>query len=214
MKTNKLTLILIAAASLTLFSSCDDEETYADQKEREAKNINAWIASHDIDVISLEEFLTDTITDNPETGPDKTRNEYVLFPDNGVYMQILRRGTGKTISSGENWDINATFLEIYVASGDSITMNRYETDPDVLNVKRTGDNYTASFTSGVMQNCYGSSVPNAWLMVMPFIRPGLLNGQSAAWVRLIVPHNQGTQNAASNVYPAFYDIIFQTQKWQ
>ena len=53
--------------------SCNDEETYADQKKREAERIKNWIAQKNIDVISLSDFLKDTIT-NPETGPDKTRN--------------------------------------------------------------------------------------------------------------------------------------------
>jgi hypothetical protein len=49
---------------------------------------------------------------------------------------------------------------------------------------------------------------------MPYIRPGLLNGAGSAKVRIIAPHNQGTQNAASSVYPAYYEIIITTQKWQ
>ena len=47
-------------------------------------------------------------------------------------------------------------------------------------------------------------------MIMPFIKPGLLNADGAK-VRLIVPHNQGTQLAASNVYPAFYEITITTR---
>ena len=65
-----------------------------------------------------------------------------------------------------------------------------------------------------MSRAYGYSVPNAWIMTMPYIRPGLLNGAGSAKVRIIAPHNQGTQNAASSVYPAYYEIIITTQKWQ
>lgn len=209
--------ILVAlgiAAVLSLFASCKEkEETYAEQKEREAKQVRAWLDSHDIDVISMADFLKDTITDNPETGPDSTRNEYVLFEDNGVYMQIVRRGEGRQISAGETWYMNARYVEVYVGSGDTMTMNLYQTEPDIFYVKRTGDNYTASFKSGIMNTAYGSSVPNAWIMTMPFIKPVLLNGKSAK-VRLIAPHNQGTQNAASSVYPTFYEIIITKQQNQ
>ena len=76
----KILYIAVAIlASSVAFISCDDEETYADQKEREARQIRKWISDNDIDVISLSDFLKDTVTNNPETGPDFTRNEYVLF---------------------------------------------------------------------------------------------------------------------------------------
>lgn len=196
-----VSLVLASAA----FVSCDDEETYADQKEREAKNIRKWLATEGIDVISMAEFLKDTITDNPFTGPDSSRNEYVLFTDNGVYMQIIRRGNGRVIQDGERWDMNADYVEVSVASGDTTLMNIYEQTPDKFRVNRSGDNYSASFTQGFMLAAYGYSVPNAWLMPFPFIKPGFLNN-NAAKIRLIVPHNQGTQAASSNVVPMFYEI--------
>lgn len=207
-----LSLFLIASSSVLM--SCNDEETYADQKKREAERIKNWIAQKNIDVISLSDFLKDTITNNPETGPDKTRNEYVLFDDNGIYMQIVRRGDGRLMEAGEIWYMNARYVEQYIDDGDTLSMNLYQQVPDIFYVKRTGGNYTASFDSGIMSIKYGNSVPNAWIMLFSYIKPGLLNGESAAKVRLIVPHNQGTQYAASNVYPAFYEIIITTQKWQ
>ena len=205
-----LSLLLIASS---VFVSCNDEETYADQKKREAERIKNWIAQKDIDVISLSDFLKDTITNNPETGPDKTRNEYVLFDDNGIYMQIVRRGDGRLMEAGEIWFMNARYVEQYIDAGDTLSMNLYQHVPDVFHVKRTGGNYTASFDSGIMSVKYGNSVPNAWIMLFSYIKPDLLNGESAAKVRLIVPHNQGTQFAASNVFPTFYEIIISKQKY-
>ena len=211
---NKLIYIALGVltASFALSSCGDDEETYADQKKREAKQINNWISKQEIDVISLSDFLKDTITNNPETGPDKKRNEYVLFEDNGVYMQIIRRGDGRIMEKGDIWYMNARYLELYVDDGDTLSMNLYQQVPDVFYVKCTGGNYTSSFTSGIMTLQYGSSVPNAWLMTLPYIKPGILNGESAAKVRLIAPHNQGTQTAAASVYPVFYEIIISKQK--
>lgn len=213
MKRIELALAAMACVLLPLVS-CDDEETYADQKKREISQINSFLSEQAIDVITMDEFLKDTITDNPETGPDFSRNEYVLFSDKGVYMQIVRRGQGRIMTSGERWNMNARYREIYVGTGDTLTMNHFQDGADKFYVKRTGDSYTASFTSGIMLQSYGSSVPNAWIMTLPYIRPGFLNGDASARVRLIVPHNEGTQTAASSVYPTFYDITFSTEKWQ
>lgn len=203
----------LVAFSSVLTSCKEDEETYAEQKEREAKQVRAWLDSHNVDVISIQEFLKDTVTDNPITGPDTTRNEYVLFEDNGVYMQIIRRGEGRQISAGETWYLNARYVESYVGSGDTLTMNLFQQDPDIFYVKRTGDTYGGSFLSGIMTRAYGNSVPNSWLMTMPFIKPALYNGNSAK-VRIIAPHNQGTQTAAGSVYPAFYEITITKPKNQ
>lgn len=207
----KLIYIMSGLMAMSLmFVSCKDEETYADQKDREAKQISKWLTDNKIDVISMADFLKDTITNNPVTGPDSTLNQYVLFSDNGVYMQIIRRGEGRLMKSGDIWDMNARYTEQLVRNGDLMSMNTYEREPDIFYVQRTGDNYTGSFRSGVMPGRYGNSVPNSWLMIMPFIKPGLLNADGAK-VRLIVPHNQGTQLAASNVYPAFYEITITTR---
>ena len=126
-------------------------------------------------------------------------------------MQIIRRGEGHQISDGETWYMNARYVERYLGTGDTLTMNMYEQEPDVFYVKRTGGTYSASFKSGIMQRAYGYSVPNSWIMTMPYIKPVLYNGNSAK-VRIIAPHNQGTQNAASSVYPTFYEITITKQK--
>lgn len=205
---------LFAVLGLLAFGSavvsCDDDETYAEKKEREAKYIKTWLANNDIDVISMSEFLKDTVTSNPITGPDSSRNEYVVFSDYGVYMQIIKRGKGDEIPEGKSY-LNARFVEIYPATGDTMSMNLYEQSPDQLYVSRSGAQYTASFLSGVMANNYGNTVPNGWLMSLPYLKPGVLNS-NAAKVRLIVPHTQGTQTAASDVYPAVYELQISIRK--
>ena len=193
---------------------CNSGETYADQKAREKSQIDAFISEFGIDVITMEEFLKDTITDNPETGPDKTRNEFVLFPDNGVYMQILRRGEGEPLKSGESKLYNCRFLEYNLAARDTLYMNLFDSDPDIMTCTRNGGMYSATFKSGRMNRAYGSSVPSGWLVPMPYIKPAFYNGSSSARVNLIVPHNQGTNSAANTVTPFFYELLIMTQKWQ
>ena len=126
-------------------------------------------------------------------------------------MQIVKRGGGQVMGPDELWYMNAEFVEVYVATGDTMTMNLFQHEPDKFYVKRTGGNYTASFLSGVMANAYGTTVPSAWIMPFPYIKPGMLGGASK--VRLIVPHNQGTQTASANVYPTFYEITITPQKY-
>ena len=201
-------LLYLAAcltAVLCVFPSCDDEETYAEQKEREKNQIMDYISRNNITVIDFEDFIRDTVT-------DVSKNEYVLFPDNGVYMQIVRRGEGKIIPAGWKDNINARYVEVYLPTGDTLNMNRWNNNPDVFYLERKGDEYTASFKWGTMAQRYGYSVPNSWLMPLPYIKPGFLNTRSAK-VRMIVPHNQGTQRAASQVYPTFYEIEYSPEQY-
>lgn len=184
---------------------------YEQLKEREALQIRQWLSDNQIDVITLSDFLSDTVTSNSETGPDITRNEYVLFDDSGVYMQIIRRGEGRIIEDGETWYMNSRYVERYIGTGDTMTINLYQQEPDKFYVKRSGNNYAASFISGIMASVYGVTVPSSWTLIMPYIKPGYLNSTSAR-VRLIVPHTQGTQQAAKSVYPTLYEIIITTQK--
>ena len=74
-----LFLSLLTAGSL--FQACDNSKTYAEMLEDEKNAVNKFIKDSAINVISLEEFERDTIT-------DLSRNEYVAF-SNGVYMQIV-----------------------------------------------------------------------------------------------------------------------------
>ena len=209
-------LYILSALFLSAVTiSCDDTETYAEQKARENKQIADFIKDNNIQVIKMSDFLQDTITNNPETGPDFSKNEYVLFEDNGVYMQIVRRGTGRQMEDGERWDMTARYYEYGIASEDTLTLNTFATyAPDQYWCSRDGDTYRAGFTSGVMFSRYGSAVPNSWIMAMPYLTPGFYNGAPSAKVRLIVPHNQGTQKAATNVYPTFYEITIKPEKWQ
>ena len=52
-ETGFLCLILIG---LMMVASCNDEETYADQKKRERSAINKYIADSAVTVISEDEF--------------------------------------------------------------------------------------------------------------------------------------------------------------
>ncbi len=184
----------------TLWCSCDDVETYAEMKEKERAHIEDFISEQGIKVITKTEFEKDTIT-------DVGKNEFVLFEDKGVYMQIVRRGEGKMMEDGDRTVFMARYLEQNIETGDTISANLYAS-PDYFTCKREGDSFTASFTQGYMLNVYGSSaVPSGWLVPFSYITPGRPNDKGAK-VRLIVPHGQGTTTASQYVYPTYYEITY------
>lgn len=194
-------------------ASCNKTETYAEKKARESEQIQGFISERNIKVIKLDEFLKDTITDNPEEGPDKTLNEYVLFPENGVYMQIVRRGEGTALDDGETRLFNVRFLEYNIATGDTIDMSLHTNDSEVVKCTRTGSYYTAVLLPGSRMSRYGNSVPSGWLVPMPFITPGFVyNGLNASKIKIIVPHDQGTTTAMNAVQPYYYELIITSQK--
>ena len=68
------------------FQSCDDSKTYAELKEEEREAIKRYIELNNIKVISEAEFQKQDSTTN------LSDNEYVLFEESGVYMQVVERG--------------------------------------------------------------------------------------------------------------------------
>ena len=93
MKIRNITLLAVLLCCIATLFSCKDSDTYADQKERERSAISKYIRDNNIKVISEEEFLAkDTVT-------DVSKNEYVLFTNTGVYMQIVNRGVGEILKT-------------------------------------------------------------------------------------------------------------------
>jgi hypothetical protein len=185
------------------FQSCDDSETYADLKKKERRQIQSFIEKHNINVITESEFFAQDST------TDVSKNEYVLFNDNGVYMQIEKKGSGEKIKDKEWKEILVRFWEVYVETGDTTSVsNKLERDPDVFMCKNTSGSFTASFTSGNMYSTYGSAVPKGWLVPLSYINLGRIQSDLAK-VRIIVPHSAGHSDASSSVYPCFYEITYQ-----
>ena len=208
------------------FSACDDDDTYADQKERERKAISAFLSkgacvleedSKDtlinvppIKVISEETFAEQDSTTNVE------ENEYVLLSATGIYMQIVRKGSGEKLKHGESTKVLNRFIEFNIL-GDSIQATNkslyYVAIPDEMTVSNSYGVFTGSFISGVMLASYNASVPEGWLIPFTYINLGRYSGKDddIALVRLIVPHTSGTTRAqsTSGVYPCFYEISYQ-----
>ena len=197
---NSIFISLVALFAVAL-CSCEDYETYAEQKEKEKMNIYDFIDEQGIEVIDKETFEANgQVTDT-------AKNEFVLFEDKGVYMQIVRKGEGEMMADGDRTVFMARYLEYNIASGDTVSGNLYASTPDKFTCERKGDTFSASFTQGYMYGIYGSAVPSGWLVPFSYITPGRPNDK-AAKVRLIVPHSEGTSTAAQYVYPTYYEITY------
>ena len=193
--------IVLAILSAIAWCSCEDYETYAEQKEKEKNHIYDFIDEQDITVIDMETFEANgQVTDT-------AKNEFVLFEDKGIYMQIVRKGEGEMMEPGDRGVFMARYLEYNIANGDTISGNLYASTPDKFTCERKGDTFSASFTQGYMYAIYGSAVPKGWLLPFSYITPGRPNDK-AAKVRLIVPHSEGTSTAAQHVYPTYYEITY------
>ena len=162
------------------FASCKDTETYADKKKKERAAINQYIANHKVNVISEQQFLSQ------DTTTDTTKNQFVLFNSSGVYMQIVRPGSGEVLGRNASANVLLRYTEMI-----------------------SGSPY-AQFESGVMKSVYGTAtVPAGLLAPLSYIKLGKLTAQGIAKVRLIVPSAQGTAVASGAVYPCFYELTYQ-----
>lgn len=218
-------LLLLFVFAASLFCSCDDEETYADRREKENQQIQNFLNTG----VSLADGNSDTYSINVPGGinvisesdfaakgytTDASRNEYVLFNSSGVYMQILRKGPGKPLAEGETATVLVRYTEYDISSAyvrSTNVLNAYAVMPDVMTCSNSYGTIQASFLSGVMKNIYDTStVPAGWLIPLKYINLGRQESEDeeVARVRVIVPSTQGQINASANVYACFYDISY------
>jgi len=219
-------LLLLAIIAVAALAACDDDDSYADRRKRERSQISSFLSKGavvkdkeggvvllnvpgNIKVISEEEFYANDSTTNVDA------NEYVLFKGSGVYMQIVRKGTGAPLAEGKSASIICRYFEYNIAADTLQSTNNimaYEATPDVMNCTNTYGLFTASFSSGQMKTRYKTaSVPSGWLVPLRFIGLGRPSqpDEEIALVRLILPSMEGQSDALTNVYPCFYEISYQ-----
>lgn len=228
----KKTLYLLFLLLSSFLASCNNVETYAEQKEKESKAISTFLNRDicvrdengdtvcyvgNIEAITEQQFLEQDST------TDLARNQYVLFSNSGVYMQIVRKGTGEKLESGKTARVICRFVEFNIM-GDSIQLrndvNYWHPNPDIIKITNYSGSFSATFDTeynggGAMYLQYKStSVPSGWLIPFSYIRIGRQENpdEGIAKVRLIVPHSEGQVSATSNVYPCFYEITFQKMR--
>jgi len=217
----KLLPLALLAMLMLAFASCHHTETYAEQKERELTAINKFLVEDGINVISEETFKAQNYT------TDLKRNEFVLFDNTGVYMQIVRQGCGEVLRDGETATVLCRFVESNLMLGaDSVTLTNISpiyrndgtvTNPDLIVEKMIVTNTQGTFngifdlTSLMYQNYQSQVVPQGWLVPFSYIKLGRPSkaDDEIAKVRLIVPHDQGNLAASRNVVPFYYEITFE-----
>jgi len=202
--------LFIMIAVVAVLASCNDYETYGDKKDKERNAISKFISDSAITVISEDQFNKQGQT------TDLSRNEYVKFDKNGVYMQIVRPGCGSMIQDGQKLNLVCRFSEFNLLADSIEARNNtpgYASMPDLMYVSRTGSTFTAAFLSGVMYSYYSASVPAGWLVPLSYVKVGRPQSEDedCAKVRLIVPHTQGHATASSYVTPYYYEITYQKE---
>lgn len=202
---NKLKFIFLLPVLAMLFVACDNDVTYSEMKEKERDAVNRFVKEKGIKIISFEDFVANDST------TDVTKNEFVEIDD--VYMQIEYNPkddpTARRIGQGETRMLLVRYSEYNIQDGDTISINKYASDPDEMRVTNNSGTYTATFVSGMMAEIYGNAVPTGWLTPLDFLyftRKG-----NVAKVNLIVPHSKGTSTAATYVYPCLYEISFKPE---
>ena len=207
----KTLFALLALVGIMIFVSCSDTETYADKKKKERAAINKFIADSAVNVISEATFFAQDSTTNV------SRNEYVLFNSSGVYMQIVRKGTGSKLNSGETSAVLMRFTEVNLMTDSVLLSNdvlKYSAIVDHMNVRNISGSFYGQFVSGesLFASYYSTTSVPAGLLV-PFAYINLARYASAqsniAKVKLIVPSAKGTTIASSSVYPCLYELTLQ-----
>ena len=208
----KFAWILIAA--IVVLASCNDYETYGDQKEKERNAINKFIADSSITVISEDVFNQNGYK------TDLSRNEFVRLDKSGVYMQIVRQGCGTKLQNGETANLVCRCEEYDImndTTGVVTNLSYTAACPDIMRVTCTSGTFTASFTKSIAYNmyyCYSSAaVPAGWLVPLTYVNVGVpqSDDDEIAKVRLIVPHSQGHTIATQKVAPYYYELTFQRE---
>ena len=204
----KIAFLLMTLA--VVVSSCNNYETYGDKKDKERNAISKYISDHGITVISEDQFNKQGHT------TDVSKNEFVKFDRNGVYLQIVRQGCGSELEDGGRGTLVCRFAETNMFADTIQTYNNtpgYAATPDRMFISRATSVYSAQFLDGVMSKVYGATVPAGWLVPMPYIKVGHPTSESemCSKVRLIVPHTQGHAYSSSNVIPYYYEITYERE---
>lgn len=215
----QLLIAMMALCCLTTLFSCDNDETYADMKKKEKNAINSFIAKNDfvgpIKVITEQQFEAQDSTTNVE------ENEFVLFEEDGIYMQVVSRGAGQSMvemakTQSADSTISKTvlcrFMEYDIKNGEITANNIYSSsivDKMLVKYIQRSRRYNASFTEGIMMSKYSSSaVPEGWIKPLEYVKL-TRNAGKIAKVRLIIPHTSGTKSASGYVIPMYYEISYQ-----
>ena len=209
----KFFILLMMVAGLGMLSqSCNNGKTYAELKEEERDAIKRFIELNDIKVIDEDQFA------DQDSTTSVTNNEFVLFEETGVYMQVVERGNGEMLEDGRHEILVRYVEEQIVEDGttDTLSLNTIANlyaHPDEFILTKQDNSLSASFgANGAMYEAHGSAyVPAGWLLPLNYLKVGReTSGRSK--IKLILPHSQGTSTASGQVIPCYYEITYQLSR--
>lgn len=186
------------------------ELNYSQMLEIERKAINQYIENYNITVITEAQY----VSNNYITDTDK--NEFMIIPEKGIYIQIVKPGSGEKLKDGETCTVLCRFYEKNLISGAELTntISSFSAMPEKMSVALHGEQISGSFdpSSSLIYSTYGStSVPQGWLEVLRYTNLGRIVSENdePARVKIIVPHLSGQSDAQMNVYPCLYELNFE-----
>ena len=229
-------------ACLTL-QSCDDEDSYGKRKSKERKTINSFIkkgtlimaadAADTLVYVPPIKVISEKQFEEQDSTTDVSKNEYVYFPQTGIYMQIVRRGCGSVLKNGEKAAVLCRYKEYNINErNDSAVLVSFNDDPvkyqslyDKIDVVNNSGTFKKSWSltednTGYQSRLYAYyaskyktsiSVPEGWLVPLSYIKLGRpqKEGDEIAKVRLIVPHEMGHEVALKWVCAFYYEITYE-----
>jgi hypothetical protein len=179
--------MFLGFAALTLLTSCNDDQSYADRLNEERNAVNAYLANHRV-VMSIPE---DTVF---EVGPDAPF--YRIDADGNVYMQVLNPGdrvNDKAKTSEPIYFRYARYnLATWYASGAWTQTDGNENTMDAFSCSFNYADYTLPSSS---QWGYGLQFPLLFLGV-------------ECEVNLIVKSQYGFTSEISYVQPFFFHVRY------
>ena len=179
--------ILLGLAALTLFTSCNDDQSYADRLNEERNAVNAYLANHRV-VMSIPE---DSVF---EVGPDAPY--YRIDVDGNVYMQVLNAGDRVNDKAKTGEPIYFRYarynLASWYADGSWIQTSGNENTMDAVSCSFNYADYSLPSSS---QWGYGLQFPLLFLGV-------------ECEVNLIIKSQYGFTNEISYVQPFFYHVRY------
>ena len=211
-------VIVMGCAGMVMLNSCNKGETYAEMKKKEKNAIEAFIKDNSL--IGPIHVISESTCYAQDSLTDTKNNEFVLFQEDGIYMQIVRKGEGQSaVEMAKTFTDSTLYTSVlcrffeYDIEHASNTCSNIATSSNMvdkiqLTYSHRGKSYSGSFTQGYMLRRDGSVVPKGWFKPFDYIKLSHNSGRIAK-VRLIVPHSSGTSNASQYVLPCYYEITFQ-----
>lgn len=187
--------ILMLLACTFIFSSCNNNRTYADMKKDQEKAINKFISERNIEVI--HKYPSDSIFEE---------NQFLLL-DNGVYLNIVDSGNGNRAALYKTKILMRCSGE-HIFKSDTGKFDIFENNSPYAPIEfiygyasQTISQYTSWFSNYTYHPvCYYLSLNVE--SILEYV------GENAV-VKLIVPFENGSTYQSSSNYgaPLYYDKL-------